>query len=341
MIDDLTVFVFSKNRGQYLLNCLESIKSSICLENIIIFDDFSDNKDTIKIIDDLKKKYNFVYRDDTYSSLSLNLYGGLTLNMQKAMEIVKTDYCIFVQDDTQFVRNISKYDILNFKKIFDYYNDIVELRITFQFHYAKEEFEKVKIHKDLKCYYDVPIWNYNFCDIGLFNVKRFKEKIKYFKNNEIENSLLFKEKNIKIADYAYPFVMWLPFAKPSRNPIDELVELDELRILLEDIIECDFYPYKFFTEEKNKLFLERDLNIRPFAEDFLDPIKKLPKNNCWFFSAGIENLICQGGKKEQLAILLLNLDNKIKNRKEFCKIAKEIILNFSGQNEREHHLNYD
>ena len=163
----------------------------------------------------------------------------------------------------------------------------------------------------------------------MFNVKRFKEKIKYFKNNEIENSLLFKEKNVKIADYAYPFLMWLPFAKTSRNIKNEF---DELTILIEDIVECNFYPYKFFTEEKNKLFLERDLNIRPFAEDFLEPIKKLPKNNYWYFSAGIENLICQGGKKEQLANLLLNLDKEIKDKKEYCKIAKEIILNFNIQN---------
>jgi hypothetical protein len=329
MIDDLTVFIFSKNKGQYLLNCLESIKFTISPNNIIIFDDFSDDKETLKIINDLKKKYNFVYNNDKF--LKDNTYGNLSSNMQKAIEIVKTNYCIFVQDDTQFVRNITEFDILNFKKIFDFFNDIVQLRITFEFKCFKEEFEKGKLYSNLKCYYDVPIYDYHFCDIGLFNVKRFKEKIKYFKNNEIENSLLFKEKNVKIADYAYPFLMWLPFAKTSRNIKNEF---DELTILIEDIVECNFYPYKFFTEEKNKLFLERDLNIRPFAEDFLEPIKKLPKNNYWYFSAGIENLICQGGKKEQLANLLLNLDKEIKDKKEYCKIAKEIILNFNIQNEK-------
>ena len=123
MIDDLTVFIFSKNKGQYLLNCLESIKFTISPNNIIIFDDFSDDKETLKIINDLKKKYNFVYNNDKF--LKDNTYGNLSSNMQKAIEIVKTNYCIFVQDDTQFVRNITEFDILNFKKIFDFFNDIV------------------------------------------------------------------------------------------------------------------------------------------------------------------------------------------------------------------------
>lgn len=101
----LTVAVFSFKRGDYLQNCLASIARNLPDVTLRIYDDGSDDAETLKVLH-MYEDYLGFGRGGLRSK-----HGGLYGNMQTALDECETDYLLFLQDDMQIVRAVSPADI--------------------------------------------------------------------------------------------------------------------------------------------------------------------------------------------------------------------------------------
>ncbi|MDZ7641149.1 MAG: glycosyltransferase [Desulfurivibrio sp.] len=88
--------IFSYNRGNFLKNCVQSIESCSPDSKIAVFDDDSDDTETISVLRDLGEKHT-VFTSTEHSSHHL---GGLYNNMQNALEYCQDEELVcFLQDD--------------------------------------------------------------------------------------------------------------------------------------------------------------------------------------------------------------------------------------------------
>jgi len=103
-LSDFTVAVFSYNRGPLLRNCVSSCVANLSGAKVIVYDDQSDDDETLSILDDLRA-IGAEIRSVTYADQN-DRHGGLYRNMQLALEECKTRFLVFLQDDTQIVRQL-------------------------------------------------------------------------------------------------------------------------------------------------------------------------------------------------------------------------------------------
>jgi len=101
-LSDFTVAVFSFNRGPLLRNCVLSCVENMIGAKIIVYDDQSDDEETLGILNELDA-LSIEIRRVTYADQN-DRHGGLYRNMQLALEDCETRFLVFLQDDTQIVR---------------------------------------------------------------------------------------------------------------------------------------------------------------------------------------------------------------------------------------------
>jgi glycosyltransferase involved in cell wall biosynthesis len=101
----LTIAVFSYNRGNYLRNCLDSIARNAPGIVVRIYDDASDDPETLGVLADHAALLAFGSRGQR------SKHGGLYGNMQSALDDCTTDHLLFLQDDMQIVRLIGPADM--------------------------------------------------------------------------------------------------------------------------------------------------------------------------------------------------------------------------------------
>lgn len=100
-----TVCIFSYNRGVLLKSLIESARAMYPEFDIVVFDDGSDDKQTLDILDQLSSSgmcTMFKSGKDKNSK-----HGGLYSQMNNAISYARDngyDYAYFVQDDMQFLR---------------------------------------------------------------------------------------------------------------------------------------------------------------------------------------------------------------------------------------------
>ena len=113
MVDALQFCVFSFNRGRFLEHCVRSIERCAPTAAVHIYDDASDDPDTLAALARLRARHSVVVRPGGRQSK----HGGLSANMQAALEQVDGRLC-FLQDDMQLVRPLDDGDYRGIEAFF-------------------------------------------------------------------------------------------------------------------------------------------------------------------------------------------------------------------------------
>ena len=213
-----TVFVFSFNRGAYLKNCMSSIARCHPGAEVVIYDDDSNDPETLKVLDDLSGEHLIIRP----SHAGVERLGGLYRNMQAAFESVTDgrDIC-FLQDDMQMIRRLDAADMKSIEDYFDQHPDAafqapVFLRGTisarrlaaFQYSESSRVYSFVNTPQICAGMY--------FSAVGIIRCSRLQAVGWQFRSTELENEFQAQQHFSKMGYMRDPFAMWLPNASAFR-----------------------------------------------------------------------------------------------------------------------------
>ncbi|RUR28669.1 glycosyltransferase family 2 protein [Vreelandella andesensis] len=263
---NLTVCVFSFNRGRYLRNCVESIQRCIPNAAIVIFDDHSDDPETLEYLRLVESSCQVI----TPEKMGSIKHGGLYHNMNVALERFKESRLMcFLQDDTQVVRFVSTDELEEMKSLFEDNPTVGFIHPCFirgidlkkrpviplmaptpDFFYREDFGQSAGIH---------------YSDLVVFKPDRLIEAGWDFQQSEPENDKQAKRMFGMMAYMWRPFAMWLPEVPAYRGKKKTL----GLR-LAERKKKVGFYPFKILTLNEVELVEEQMSPRLPVAEDFLE-----------------------------------------------------------------------
>ena len=104
----LTVAIMSYNRPDYLRNCVDSVHRHLPGARILVMDDASD--DPVQQAE-LRRAENERGARVVIGGAGSDWHGGLYGNMQRALELCETPLLLYLQDDSQIVRDVSGAEI--------------------------------------------------------------------------------------------------------------------------------------------------------------------------------------------------------------------------------------
>lgn len=272
--------VFSYNRGKFLENVVRSILKNVPGGSVLIVDDNSNDAETVQTIECLRE-YEPV---EVMQPVSTNRgrHGGLYNNMQSAFEFsLDFEFLAFLQDDTQIVRNLDIEDLLYFRRYFGHFPNAAFLNPRFLMGLRSRGIKKaLRLDESFQCYF------YNFeekwkdrsvtqfyTDISVAKTSRLLRESWGFLQGESTNAAIARTKFGKMGQMTHPFVANLPLVpfyrgKRKSRPIR----------VAESRIGSSPKSFKNMSNHQVDAMRNRDLQILPFAEDFLETIDpKVPK----------------------------------------------------------------
>jgi glycosyltransferase involved in cell wall biosynthesis len=260
-------FIFSYNRGPHLMNCVESIERCSPGSKIIVYDDASDDLETMAVLRNISCRHEVrSSRDESRES-----HGSLYANMQSALDSVVGDRVIcFVQDDVQLVREISEED---HGFICDYFSrnpsagflssvfqrGITRRKTLDRFVYDSDRRVHFCMHESRKA-----VAGRYYSDISITTSGRLKSVGWQFARSEFENELQAKNCFDAMGYMHSPFVMWLPNPPAYRNKKKTLA----FRIA-EKMNKAGLYPFEYMAAPEVERLRGRPGAGVPIAEEFL------------------------------------------------------------------------
>jgi len=262
----LTVCIFSFNRGQYLRNCVESIRACIPEADIVIFDDNSDDPETLAY---LEKAGDFC-RIVEPREVGTIKHGGLYHNMNAALDLLRDSPMLcFLQDDTQMVRPVSSSELKEIGELFEKNPglgfvhpcfirgiDLKKRQVTPLagpapgFFYRQDTGQSAGIH---------------YSDLVVFKPGRLVDAGWCFRQSEPANDTQARELFGMMAYMWLPFAMWLPEVPAYRG------KKKTLGLRLAEKKKCvGFYPFKLLSDDEVEQAREHEPPRLPVAEDFLE-----------------------------------------------------------------------
>jgi len=257
--------VFSYNRGRFLENCIESLEACVPFADIAIFDDASNDGETVAILERLSQKVPVIQP----GSVSSRKVGGLYDNMQSALDYAQSyDLVCFVQDDTQVVRSVSPEELAEINGLFE-----IDQRLGFVHPAFLRGINRSRDQKSLN--YQSATRTYRrgqtkqsagtyFSAILIAKPSRLNEHEWRFSRSEPANDQQAMGVFEKMAYLHAPFVMWLPEVPVYRGKRKTLA----LR-LAEQIRAVGLHPFKTMDDAESEAFKRRPSSDLPIAEDFL------------------------------------------------------------------------
>lgn len=109
----LDVAIFSYNRGAYLKNCAESLQRNMPGVQFTVYDDGSDEPDTVAYLQSLGGHVRHM------KSGGDERHGGYYNNMQAALDATQADYLLMLQDDLQVVRPFAQEELSRIHEVFE------------------------------------------------------------------------------------------------------------------------------------------------------------------------------------------------------------------------------
>ncbi len=258
--------IFSYNRGRHLLNCVSSIEQCIEAPDIRVFDDNSDDPETLAALAVIAQKHTVTTPENDAGQ---SKHGGLYGNMQRALDSLPGEaYACFLQDDMQLVRPLSKDELGAIYQHFEDFESMAFMSPTFLKLSKKEKSLKKILPIDNTFYFTRKIINQSagtcYSDIFIAHVGRLQKKRWTFENreklNEIQAQNYFEPMHCLLS----PFIMWLPNVSCYRGKKKSLA----LKIA-EKQCKAGLYPAKIMTKEESEAFIHRDDKMLPFAEDHI------------------------------------------------------------------------
>lgn len=258
--------VFSFNRGRYLENCIDSIEACAPGHSIIIFDDNSDDPDTVRILDRYRQQHKVVQpAQDDHSSHHL---GGLYGNMQRAYEECKdADLVCYLQDDTQMVRPLDETDLSDLEEAFAKAPSLAFINPCFIRGINFTKGATYRFDEKLKLYFrersNRSSGTY-FSALLIMKPARLRNAQWSFAHSEPANNQAAAGQFMPMGYLFSPFAMWLPEVPAYRGKRKTL----GLR-LAEKKRNCGYYPFAPLTEAEVEALKNRQPEKLPIAEDYL------------------------------------------------------------------------
>lgn len=263
---DLSLSIFSYNRGDYLKNCIDSVRHCTKNAELSIFDDGSVDQNSIEYLQTLGDRV--VHCGDK----SAGRHGGLYGNMQRALDRADRKYILFLQDDTQLVRMVDQQDMDCIESFFDQNPKAAFINPVFLKGHRRRSIEKqVRLVPEFEGYFhDIsetmkprPVSMY-YCDVVIAHVERLREIGWHFCESETANAELARTHFSKMLQMANPFVMHVPEVPVFRDKTTTFGSRLAIRLVGSDV-----KAFNYMSEPSVTAMRKRDLSEAPFAEDFL------------------------------------------------------------------------
>lgn len=292
--NSIHLFVFSFNRGQFLNNCILSVKKCAAEVPLTVIDDCSNDPNTLLVLEKLRKNYEVISNDKTHQKEKKT--GGLAGSMNQAMEIASSrnvQYAFFLQDDMQFVRTMRDIDLANVEKYFELIENTFQISTNFIRQVSSDAYlSKNGIVAGGRAYVrrdEIAKGKSYFSDTGIFDVKRFEDYFGHFDIGEDRNSERAKSRGLVCGRAVYPLTCWCPYPISFRG---------KKRLLVHNAIEnlggAGLHPIKIMDLDDEERFLARGPEELPIMEKFLSA-PSAPRHDVWSTGGGEYNLLARGG----------------------------------------------
>lgn len=262
---DFQVCIFSYNRGPFLDNCARSVCRMAPDWPMKIYDDGSDDPETLAV---LERYEGTVHGQRTAEGR----YGGLHVNMQRALDDAEAEFIFFTQDDHQIVRPLDEDDEQYIRDFFTRFPDAVFLDPAFLRGHRRGSIRRqICMVPDFPGYYQVigERWKRRsvtmyYSDVVVAHVGRLREAKWTFLTGETANADKARQLFPRMTRMAHPFSMNVPEVPVYRGKAKTLAVS-----MAERLVGRAVKPYRPMTPEEVERMRGRDLSQYPFAEDFL------------------------------------------------------------------------
>lgn len=265
--------VFSFNRGRFLENCISSIERCAPNHTVAIFDDNSDDPETIEILKEYKKTHK-VFQPDEKNNSKHHL-GGLYGNMQRAFEEYSSAGLLcYLQDDTQLVRSIDDKDIIEIERKFESSPSLGFINPCFIRGINLTKGAQYSYDKRLNLYFREHSERSSgtfFSALLITKPERLIAAQWSFLRSEPTNNSAAEKKFSKMGYLYAPFAMWLPEVPAYRGKKKTLA----LK-LAEKKRKCGYYPFMRLTKQETNDLKHRPHETLPIAEEFLHCVQYEP-----------------------------------------------------------------
>lgn len=247
-------------------NCVRSIEQCLPGAEIIVFDDDSDDPQTLSILERIAQKHRVITPQKTGDTK----HGGLYDNMQNAIEELKdtSSLVCFLQDDTQVIRPIFKEEVNALQQLFSedpslgFVHPCFLRKPTPGGHPVKtNEKSGVRLFCRQASNQSTGI---HYSDLLITSPSRLLGKQWVFEASEPGNDRQAKTLFGSMAYLYSPFAMWLPNV-PAYRGKKKTWALKHA----EKKTQCGYYPFKIWSTEQSQEFLTRAGGQPPVAEDYL------------------------------------------------------------------------
>ncbi len=259
-------WIFSYNRGAFLKNCVESVEHCAPDSKIHVFDDDSQDPETLGILATLALKYPVHF--PAQPAAGSGKHGGLYSNMQTALDSMPEDAIVcFLQDDTQLVRPVQTDELDALATVFsDSRRAFVQPAFLRGYNRDTDDALTRFVADDNLYYVDrlqssAGAW---YSDIVITSVRTLRAVGWQFQAREPDNEQQARQHFEQMGYLRDPFVAWLPNVPAFRGR-------QQTRALRWAHKQRDsgFYPFEYLTPEQSGALRQRDPKILPYAEDFL------------------------------------------------------------------------
>lgn len=273
----MEIFVFSYNRGEFLRNCLASVRRHAAECPVTVIDDASSDPEVTRVLSEYADSVRVI---NSANAIRGHYVGGLYPNMNHAVRIARAEHALFIQDDMQIVRDITRADHEHAQRYFARYPRSLELHTCFlkglQGPASRNDMD---IDRSVPAYFRRPEGRgtVHFSAVGLFNVPLITEMGFAFSDFEQKNDERIREAGDRMGISPFPYMMWLPSPRSSKfrfkGPLQRYAEWKT---------GAGLYPYRSMTTDEVERLRERSLDIKPVAEDWLDP-QGMSTRETWYF----------------------------------------------------------
>ena len=267
-LPSLDVAIFSYNRGAYLKNCVDSLQRNMPWIGWTVYDDGSDEPDTVAYLQSLGEHVLHMKSTDA------DRHGGYYYNMQAALDATQADYLLLLQDDLQVVRPFALEDLSRIHQVFDQSPSTVFISPLF-LKGSKRAYFQQRYQPDagLRCYRwfadpnetgKVP---QKYADIAVLHVARLRQSGWRFAASEEANGALADQLFGDMVQVADPWVFYVPEEPAYRGRVLTFGAKLAVRMSGNQV-----KSFQDLSPQALLAFAQRDLGVYPFAEDFVDTV---------------------------------------------------------------------